>query len=54
MPEFIKKSTELMSIIKRIEDQTNKKLIWTDSQGIRSVSRVGDINPMDILRLAYE
>ena len=40
--------------LSQIEDQTNKKLIWTDSQGIRSVSRVGDINPMDVLRLAYE
>jgi len=37
-----------------IEDETKGKLIWTDSQGIRSVSRTGEIKAEDILRRAYE
>ena len=40
--------------LSQLEDLTGKKLIWTDSQGIRSVSRRGEINPIEMLKKAYE
>lgn len=41
--------------LSQLEDFTQGKLIWTDSQGIRTVSRRDNmINPDAILRLAYE
>jgi len=40
--------------LSQLEDVTGKKLIWTDSQGIRSVSRVSEINPIEVLKKAYE
>lgn len=41
--------------LSEIENITEGKIIWTDSQGIRTLSRVDDsIDPNTILKLAYE